>query len=87
MATPGFSTCRWWHACSSETACSGVMRSVATVHGLMHGLARDLGMGPAKGLEGTGASPRLGSQAIALAKLLSNVSRSIAYATRWASAQ
>ena len=44
----------------------------------MHGLARDLGMGPAKGLEGRGASPRLGSQAIALAKLLSNVSRPIA---------
>ena len=67
MATPGFRTCRWWHVCSNWTACSGPSRRVVTVHGLMRGLARDLGMGPAMGLEGTGASPRLGSQAIALA--------------------
>ena len=66
MATPGFTTCCPYHFCSNCTACSGARRSVATVHGLMRGFARDLGMGPAMGLEGTGASPRLGSQAIAL---------------------
>ena len=84
MATPGFRTCCSWHVCSSVTTRSGLSRSVATVHGLMRGLARDLGTGPAMGLDGTGASPRLGSQAIALAKESSSVSKPAASAMRWA---
>ena len=85
MATPGFRTCRWWHVFSSGTACSGLSRSVVTVHDLMRGLARDLGMGPAMGLDGAGASPRLGSQA--MAKLLSSVSKPAASARSCAWAQ
>ena len=49
MATPGFRTCRWWHVCSSGTACSGLSRSVVTVHGLMRGLGSRLGHGAGHG--------------------------------------
>ena len=51
----------------------------------MRGLARDLGMGAAMGLDGTGASPRLGSQATA--KQLSSVSKPAASARSCAWAQ
>ena len=87
MATPGCRTCPWLHLCSSGMACSGPSRRAVTVHGLMRGLARDLGMGPAMGLEGTGASPWVGSQATALGKLLSHDSRPSASAMTWAWAQ
>ena len=50
-------------------------------------MARDLGMGPARGLDGKGASPRLGSQAIAPAKQLSSVAGPTASDMRWAWAQ
>ena len=63
-------------------ACPGLNRSVVTAHGLMRGFARDLGMAPAKGLDGTGASPTVGSQAMAMAKSLSPVSRPIASAQK-----
>ena len=71
LAPPCFRTSRPCQACSSGGGLrSGLSRSVVTVHGLMRGFARDLGMAPAMGLDGTGASPRVGSQAIVLAKLL-----------------
>ena len=82
MDIPACSTRRPWHFCSSGTACSGLTLIAVTVQGLMRGLARDLGMGPAMGLEGIGVSPVVGSQATALVKGLSSVFSPTASARR-----